>query len=141
MEFGAPYNITADDAYRIVQVAAFNILEPGDAADFFREQRIKSLQHADEALLVLGGDDDIPESIQIFIPKAALRVPRELELGNDNETAECRLARWNQALTAMFADTSNLERWNSIFTVRHQLRNEYVIYEEVLGSGEWQRGV
>jgi hypothetical protein len=119
--------IEADVAYRIVQLAAFNVLQPRGFWSAVRRASPENLDWADGLLLQAA---EIPprhsESIQSYIPAATLRATDELEAtGADVE-------RYNALLTELFADREVLDAWNHLFLPSHLLKEEHFLYETLL---------
>jgi hypothetical protein len=42
------------------------------------------------------------------------------------------LRKWNDILKKIFADPNNVRKWNNIFKPSYLLRNEKVLYKEIL---------
>ncbi len=137
-ELGIPLGLTTEDAYRIVQLAAFNAFEPGDEAKKLRENLPESLARADELLLEsLAKANELilefrqvprptPVSIQEIIAKAQLKPSSQLE------ASEKDVQRWNKILEQIFQESENLDRWNQIFLPSYLLRNEATLFKKIL---------
>ncbi len=111
-----------EEAYRMVQLAAFNAFED-------KETTIqKSLEFADS---IICGDKKIfrqkSTSIREIISQGTLRVSSELG------AAEKKIEEWNSLLKKLFANQDILNSWNQIFKPSHSLRNEKYLYQEILG--------
>lgn len=127
-ELGLPFGLTAEEAYRIVQLAAFNVFEPGDEAKEIRDNPPKSFTEAEARLEKFKMTPrPVPISIQEIIAKGELRVTAQLEASEET------VQKWNDTLKAIFASPENLNRWNQIFLPSHLLRNEGKLYQEILG--------
>ena len=127
-ELGLSLGLTTEDAYRIVQLAAFNTFEAGDEAKKLRENLPESLAKTDELLLKFQQvKRPAPVSIQEIIAKAQLRLSSQLE------ASEGDIQRWNKILEQIFQESENLERWNQIFLPSYLLRNEAALFQEILG--------
>lgn len=125
---GVNYGLTAEDAYRIVQLAAFNAFEPTKDAQSLREFLPKSFIEVNALLWKFQDMPRIkPVSIQDIIKKAELMVSPQLD------ASEQDVERWNGILQKIFQDSENLERWNEIFLPSYLLRNEAKLYQEILG--------
>jgi len=112
-----------EDAYRIVQLAAFN-------AFLDKESSIQnSFNFADK--FVCGEEKMFCReltSIQEIIPQGKLRVSSELEAD------EKKVKRWNSLLIELFKDKDILNSWMDLFKPSYLLRNEEHLYSEILGS-------
>lgn len=127
-EMDLPFGLTSEEAYRIVQLAAFNAFEPSAQIKQFREVLPNSLAETNGALLQFQALPK-PEitSIQKIISEARLRTSAELE-ANEKE-----VERWNKILDQIFQIKENFARWNEIFQPSYLLRNEAKLYQEILG--------
>lgn len=127
-EFGLPFGLTTEEAYRIVQLAAFNVFEPSNEAKELRENPAESLAEMDELLLKSQQTPrPNPVSIQKVIARAQLKPSSQLEAGEED------VQRWNEILKRIFSDQENLDRWNQIFLPSYLLRNEATLFQEILG--------
>lgn len=133
VELGLPFGLDREDAYRIVQLAAWNAFRVDGHAMHVRDCPPKSLDEADYWLGKMvdhGGRafDDIP-SIQSIILNG--------NLGNNPELASdlVIIAAWNAKLRQIFGqdDTQARIRWNEIFRPSHILANEAHLFKEVFG--------
>lgn len=127
-ELGLQFGLEAEEAYRIVQLAAFNAFEPSDEAKALRGNSTKLLDEAD-SLLEKFQKLPRPElvSIKDIIANGMLKVSSQLEA--DKETVK----RWNGILTQIFIDLGNLNCWKQIFKPSYLLRHEPVLFKEILG--------
>ncbi len=127
-KYGVRYGLGAEDAYRIIQLAAFNVFEPTEEAQCLRENPPQSFEAANELLLQFQETPRIkPISIQEIIRDARLEASPELE------ASELDVQRWNEILQKIFQDPKNLEHWNEIFLPTYLLKNEAKLYQEILG--------
>ena len=130
-ELGAPVGLTTNEAYRIVQLAAFNIFEKGNRAKKLRKKLSQSLDKADD---LLDDFEQNPESassyasIKYIIPNGELRASEQLD------AAEEDIKEWNATLKVIFGNQKNLFRWYKIFRPSYLLRNEQKLYQEILGE-------
>lgn len=124
-EFGIDYN----DAYDIVQLAAFNAFKPGEEETCMRKFPPKSLDEADQALVEF---KEIPRrepiSIRQIIPEGKLEVSPKLAATKE------KVDLWNNVLIRAFRKQENLNRWNQIFQPSYLLKNEAVLYEKILSA-------
>ncbi len=127
-KLGISYGITHDDAYRIVQLAAFNIEEANEEEKQARENLSQSFAELDNLYRKF---QNIPPkaqvSIQCVISSAKLKASSELA------ATEKDIARWNQILEQIFRNPKNIKRWDGIFLPSHILENEKTLYAEILG--------
>ncbi|MFY9484663.1 MAG: lyase family protein [Patescibacteria group bacterium] len=126
-EFGEQHGLTAEDSYRIVKLAAANVFEPSEAARQLRNERSSSLANAQagmQELLLLPE----PVSIQTLILHAQLRTSDQLAVD------QATVGRWNECLAAIFEDATAQAQWNRVFDFEYLLRNEGVLYREILGK-------
>ncbi len=127
-ESGIAFGLTTEDAYRIVQLAAFNAFEPSDGAKKLRENLAGSLVEMNKLFLKSQQVPvSTPVSIQDIIAKAQLKPSSQL--GAEEEDIQ----RWNEILKRIFSDQENLDRWNQIFLPSYLLRNEARLFQEILG--------
>ncbi len=127
-ELGLPFGLTSEEAYRVIQLAAFNVFEPRGEVKRFRDELSTSLIKSDQLLSEFKKlSHPKPISIQELITKAKLRVSPELDSNEDE------VYRWNGILGKIFKNKDNLQRWNQIFQPSYLLRNEEKLYQEILG--------
>lgn len=124
---GLPFGLTSGEAYRIVQLAAFNAFEPSGQEKYVRENLAQSLEEADKILESFAKiPREKPVSIQQIILKGKLKVSPELE------ATEKTVLKWNRILKAIFKDPENVKIWNEIFLPSFLLKNEATLYEKIL---------
>jgi len=126
-ENGSVVGIDEDSAYRIVQLAAFNVHEPSSWAKELRENPRQQF----ELLPVSISWENEYCSIQEHIAKGELRYSDELA-----PTME-QVEVWNKALKKLFADASRRNKWNELFEPSHLLRNEAFLFRNTIG---WEPG-
>jgi hypothetical protein len=122
----APLGITADESYRIVQLAAFIVLQPSASAKKIRENPPKSLEAADK--LIQSADivfEANNSSIELIIANSKLSVIPELDATQE------QVDKWNEALRTLFA-VGYLD-WQSVFSIQNRLKDEATLYKEILG--------
>lgn len=126
---GLKLGLFAEDAYRIVQLAAFIAFEPDPATLEIRNYLPKSLTEADNLLREI---KNLPPerimSIQEIIPQASLHA-----LPDKLEASQSKVRRWNMALKKIFANHKNMKEWNRLFQPSYLLRHEASLYQEILG--------
>jgi hypothetical protein len=129
-ELGAPLGLLAEEAYRIVQLAAFNLLEPSLEQKMVRDLPAWNFDQAATFLQqwALPPIALRPRSIEDYIPLHQLHVSNQLA------AKEADVVRWNEILEGIFALPSNCERWHGLFEPSYLLRNESVLFKQILGS-------
>lgn len=132
-ELGQAYGLLPDEAYLIVQLAAFNAHAPSETDQTLRDQPPKSLAEATVALTAKlkeqkPGDQTWKKlsSIQGIIECGHLVVSPELAA--EAETVD----RWNNLLLQIFQSEEARARWDKVFSFEYLLRNEHVVFEKVL---------
>lgn len=126
---GAQHGLPAEDAYRIVQLAAFNAFAPDKEARELRLNPPTSFADAEKALLLFRHRFvSKPVSIHDIIATSDLVVSDQLEA-----TAEV-VEQWNFLLSKIFTDIDACNKWNEIFKPSYLLRGEDTLYQEILGS-------
>ena len=126
---GVSYGLTSEEAYRIVQLAAFNVFEPSPLATELREKLPRNLTDACLALRVYAAERPQPTfSIKDLVAEGLLHVSPELEATRE------QVGDWNTVLREMFADAGNKMTWFQVFEPAHLLRNLPVLYKEILGE-------
>lgn len=124
---GLPFGLTSEEAYRVVQLAAFIAFEPSRKERFVRDNPPHSLEEADKLLNEFAKvPREMPVSIQTIIFEAKLRVSPDLEA-----TQEV-VRRWNAILKKIFANSDNIKAWDEIFLPSFLLKNEVVLFEKIL---------
>lgn len=129
-ELGVKAGLAVEEAYRIVQLAAFNAFEPPEQKALFRSSIPGSLEEADESLERFSALHPMIrpnlQSIQELIAQGKLRVSPELD-----STPE-QVQRWNDILRGIFSDSANMNRWSEIFRPSFLLKNEEWLYQMIL---------
>lgn len=133
-ENGPKVGIDEESAYRIVQLAAFNVHEPSELAEKIREKPSDSFTAADVNLLEAYAEHLHPTgyiTLGEIIPKGSLRCSKQLD-----HTPET-VAWWNKALLELFrSDYDLLVEWNDLFRPSHLLCGEEILFKEIL---DWER--
>lgn len=128
-EHGLTFGLTSEEAYRIVQLAAFNAHEPEGELARIRENPPQTAEEMDEAFRrVSEMIRPQPVSIQHIIALGGLEVSAQLDIGEET------VQRWNEALWRIFAAPGNYDGWQKIFLPSYHLRGEAVLYKEVIGA-------
>lgn len=127
-ELGVELGLTSEEAYRIIQLAAFNAFKPTKLTREIRENPPTSFIEADGWLNKFKKTPSPSVcSIQEIIAEAKLEVSEDLEATNED------IERWNGILKEIFQDPENLLRWNRIFSPSYLLQNEAKLFQEVFG--------
>jgi len=123
------YGMKTEDAYRIVQLAAFNVFEPDKDAKALRQNPATSFVEADNKLLQFRIKSvDKPLSIHDVIINGNLVVSDQLE------ATEEVVKKWNSLLIEIFKDKNVCEKWHRIFEPSYLLRGENTLYKKILGD-------
>jgi adenylosuccinate lyase len=128
-EKGFSYGLSSEDAYRIVQLAAFNAFDPQTEMKELRNNAAISLDEADQRLANFG-KIPLPKIISIkeIIAEGELFfMPDQLDI------SETKAEQWNNILRKIFSDPDTLSEWHMQFQPSHLLRHEAVLYKEILG--------
>jgi adenylosuccinate lyase len=127
-KLGVSQGIDGEIAYRIVQLAAFNVFEPSAEMTAIGQAITKSqsFSEIDEIMDDFPKKPDIPQSIKQVILKGELKHTDELDV-----TAE-EVKEWNEKLRKIFLDNGARRFWGMIFTPSHLLRHEATLYKELL---------
>lgn len=126
---GAQHGLSAEDAYRTVQLAAFNAFAPDKEAKGLRQNPPTSFADAEKALLLLSHRSiGQPVSIRDIIVNSDLVVSDQLD------ATEEIVERWNRVLSAIFAGIDVREKWDEIFKPSYLLKGEKTLYKEILGD-------
>lgn len=128
-KLGVQYGLNTEDAYRIIQLAAFNAFEPTAEAARLQISLPDSLVEADKVLQEFRNiPRQTPVSIRDIIAEGNLRFSPHLEI------SETDIQKWNDILKQIFENPANLEQWNQIFQPSYLLRNETKLYQEIIGA-------
>ena len=116
------FGITTEDAYRIVQLAAFIAFKPEhNEALVLRESPPTDFAEAQRAYNMVEGWSGLKTSrasIQRVIADGALTVIPELDISGSN------IQNWNCSLRTFFSTPANVEAWNNIFSLESRLEDE-----------------
>lgn len=125
---GAKHGLSAEDAYRIVQLAAFNVFEPNEFANQLRQDPPRSFADAESALSRIRNECAIkPINIHDVIGNGRLIASNQLEIN------AFTVKVWNQTLCKIFADEGVREKWDQVFMPSNLLKGEDTLYEKILG--------
>ena len=113
----------AEDAYRIVQLAAFLAFRPNNEWLGIRVQRPMSLEDAGQ---MLERAEKLPQtfvSMKSIIDRGFLSPEESLDANDAN------VNRWNQGLQDLFSNPYVLGEWDNLFKPSHLLKYEHTLYE------------
>ena len=125
-QYGARFGLTAEGAYRMVQLAAFNAFGPEDWEKELRNNPCASLHEADTSFFCRRKRKE-RISIKEIICNFSLKVSEQLDAD------QACVDHWNDLLGHMFADSNLFASWNLLFAPSYLLRNEDKLYQEILG--------
>jgi len=125
---GITFSLSTEEAYRIIQLAAFNVFEPSPEAQQLRESPFSSLEEANEAILKF---QQMPISAPIFIKDIIFK--GELRVSSELEANEVDVKKWNGVLGQIFQNQDNVKEFHQIFSAPYLLRHEAKLYQEILG--------
>lgn len=128
-EKGTDYGLAAEDAYRIIQLAAFNVFDPPAEIREVRNYSPSSFVEADTLLTRFLKISRAPvASIEGLVWEGALySMPDQLDISRET------VQHWNYCLRQMFLNSENLSDWRNLFTPSYLLQNEAKLYQEILG--------
>ena len=127
-ELGEHHGLSADDAYGIVQLAAFNIFAPYANALKIREQIPQSLEEAADMLKKMRLIPPQPhQSIECLIASGDLHATSELSYNQETVT------RWNDTLKLIFSTADAGQAWADVFDLTKLLKHEAVLFQKVFG--------
>lgn len=127
-QFGVPLGLSTEHAWRIVQLASFNVFEADSEDQKLRDLPPRSLEEAEQVYGHYKGKKE-PEKVTIheLIKSARLHVSLELDC-----TAE-QVGEWNAVLAKIFSNPETCKEWDETFGLSYLLKNEAVLYHEVFG--------
>ena len=128
-EHGSQYGLSAEDAYRIVQLAAFNAFSPAKTEKKIRDNPPESFVDAEKYLDLLESESDrrAVRDIRLIIRDGSLKVSDQLDA--DEKTVH----QWNGVLNRIFKNI-DVSEWNRVFSPSYLLRGEAVLYAKLLGK-------
>ena len=137
LEMGAPFGLTREEAYRIIQLACFNVFEPKKVViKDLREHPPGSLEDADVSLrsirdIIVGWNMQ-----EHLIPIGEVIINGELRTNAQLDADEQTVKRWNEILRNIFMTTKSqgcVDSWALIFEPSHILANEANLFKKTFG--------
>ncbi len=126
---GHVVGISTEDAYRIVQLAAFNVFETKGERKEMRQNPATSFAVAEKMFLnLILLDTNEPFSIREIIEGGCLVVSDQLAANQGT------VDRWNNLLRKLFGVVDIQSEWQRIFTFSYLLAGENTLYREILGE-------
>jgi adenylosuccinate lyase len=125
-EFLKTQGLSHEAAYRIVQLASFNVFEPGTGRLAIRETIPASFGEANNSLKVVSHlKSEKIVSIEDFIPRASLRVSENLDATWGD------VDNYNAVLHQLFSDKEIVNKWHKLFSPEYLLKHEKFLYEQM----------
>ena len=125
-EFLKESGLSHEDAYRIVQLACFNVFEPSEARLAIRVNIPTSFAFAGKLLKQI---ELIPPegiiSIEYAIPMADLQISDNLDITQE------AVDGYNELLKGIFSSPEAVKKWHTLFTPEFLLRNENFLYQNM----------
>lgn len=126
--------LTAEEIYRIVQLASFNALEPQGLRKEVRVQKFRSVGEAESQMKRLAQEPcDWPRSIKDIIAQADLQPSTMLDM--DLSWIE----KVNRILRIRFGCPEVLASWEKVFSIEEAVKGEEYLYWQILGA-KWLSG-
>ena len=111
-----------------MQLAAFNAFKPSEHVASIREIIPESFSQAGELLFRMNVVERDLNSIQFIIAEA------KLENTDDLDISEVQVYKYNYALKSLNLNDGPLtEQWQELFTPEFLLKNEKILFQEILG--------
>ena len=130
-EHGAEFELPHEDAYRIVQLAAFNAHKVSLFRQNLRQGKIESYVQAEEVFAKLreqvahvNSYDHSYDHLAVIIANGSLNYSDELDLSEDE------VSKWNEILRKIFTVKKNVESFKNIFSITYQLRGEDELFKK-----------
>jgi adenylosuccinate lyase len=130
-EHGSKYGLSAEDAYRIVQLAAFNAFSPSFNEREMRKNPPDSFTDAMKCMKLVESDsryESNARNIRTIILRGELTVSDQLDIDEDT------VGRHNSILKKMFRRADILDAWDRVFDLSYLLKGEDVLFKEILGE-------
>jgi len=120
--------LTAEEVYRIIQLASFNALEPQGLRKQIRGQKSQSIEEAEAQMRGLMQEPcGWPRSIETIISQSDLRFSPKLDLDVD------WIENANRILRNLFDCPEVLAGWRKVFSLGEAIRGEEYLYQQILG--------
>ncbi len=128
-EKAVPLGLTVNECYRIVQLAAFNVLESSRMMKDYGTMELKGLSETDRYLEIFKkSTTEYSMTLEKMIMTGSLTTHERLK------ASQADAAKWNEILDEIFAEIKNRAEWQNIFKPSFLLRNEAFLYQKILGE-------
>ncbi len=123
VQYGLSVNLTREECYRIVQLAAFNALYDSPSTKV-----PTSLSEADKILSLAMENKKTKETatIEDIIANGLLTKSEAIDIGEE------KIAEWNKKLKKLFSNNNLRNKWSKIFKPSYLLQNEQSLFEQIL---------
>ncbi len=118
--------ITTEDAYRMVQLAAFDVSMPKPRSAQLRAKPPSTFQEAKRAFLEIRDEGRSTTSIEDVILSHQLETVEDLDISRET------VAEWNRVLIEFFSDDKNISAWRNIFSLDDRLKDEEHLFKQIL---------
>ncbi len=129
-EVGAKIGLSRENAYRLVQLAAFTAFNPSHYARSVRETILSCGEQADDALDMMGNPSNVVKihNIQHIIAGGHLTVHPDLAV------SDRKVKEWNEKLSNFFrTKPAYRSKWADLFRPSKIMANERYLFEQVFG--------
>ena len=120
--------LSAEDAYRTVQLASFKVFEPSVRSMTLRQKSPESLILADKALEFISG-----VAIRNLDSLAGVLEQGDLSSIIGLDVSEKQIVRLNNSLREIFRNSAMAQEFVKLFKPSYWMRNEAILYKEILG--------
>ncbi len=121
------YGVGSNEAYDIVQLAAFKVFEPDKNELRLREFPVTSFDESDQVFKIF---EKMPKAKSLSIRQVISE--GELAVSPLLAATQEQIDGWNIILKKIFRNRENLDKWNEIFKPSYLLKNENKLYEQIL---------
>jgi len=126
-EKAVPLGLAVSECYRIVQLAAFNVLEPGQLMKHYSAAELTELTQTDQWLTTFRSMSfNYNLTLETKLLEASLTTNERLK------ASESDVAAWNTILAIIFSDKSNQAEWRELFKPSFLLKKEAFLFQQIL---------
>ncbi len=125
-ECGIKFGINSETAYRMVQLAAFNIKEYAGLPSI-AENPASSLEEAESKFLALDGQREFKEDLHLRTVLSNGKLLSSRTLGVTTE----EVAKWNRILLDIFSEFGPRVEWQDIFNPAKYIENEDYLFDNI----------